>query len=144
MYIFYKFTGREAEKNVSPERGIEFMYRVMIVEDNTLMRKSIAKILSQHSYDIVVEVTNGEDALLRYQIARPDVVIMDINLPKKTGMEAIKEIINFDPMAKIVVCTVMDQQARIVEAVRNGARGYIVKPFKPKDLLDSIKNVLSQ
>lgn len=120
------------------------MYRVMIVEDNTLMRKSIAKILTQHSYDIVCEVTNGEDALLRYQIARPDVVIMDINLPKKSGMEAIKEIIALDPMAKIVVCTVMDQQSRIVEAVRYGARGYIVKPFKPKDLLDSIKNVLSQ
>ena len=118
--------------------------KVMIADDASFMRQLIKDVLVKFGYEVVAEAESGEEAALKYQQTRPDVVTMDIVMKGENGIDAIKNIIKFDPQAKILVISAMGQQAMMVEAIQAGASGFVVKPFKAEMLLMEVKRVLGE
>src|SRR5690625_7370059 len=88
------------------------------------MRVTLTNILKD-KYEVIGEAQNGQEAVERYKELRPDIVTMDITMPVMDGLEATKQIISFDPEAKIIVCSAMGQQKIVVKAIENGAKDFI-------------------
>ncbi|MCK4268851.1 MAG: response regulator, partial [Methanogenium sp.] len=95
------------------------------------------------SHDIIGEAENGEDAVEQYKKLKPDLVTMDIVMPKMNGIEALKAIKAFDPSAKVVMCTAVGQEQMVKLAIKTGARGYIIKPFQAPKVIEEVNNILS-
>ncbi|MBZ4663110.1 MAG: response regulator [Caloramator sp.] len=118
------------------------MARVLIVDDAAFMRMMLKDILTKNGYEVIGEAPNGAKAVEIYKLEKPDVVTMDITMPEMDGIQAVKEIKAFDPNAKIIMCSAMGQQAMVMEAIKSGARDFIVKPFQPERVLEALKKVL--
>jgi two-component system chemotaxis response regulator CheY len=116
--------------------------KILICDDAAFMRMIIKDILTKNGYIIAGEAENGQVALSKYKDCKPDLVLMDITMPKMDGIEALKEIRKADPEAKIVMCSAMGQQEMVIESIQAGAKDFIVKPFQAKKVLDSIKRLL--
>ena len=106
--------------------------KVMIVDDALFMRKMLRDILEEQGNEVVAEAADGEEAVARYRLHRPQIVTMDIVMPKKTGIEALKEIMALDPGARVVMCSAIGQESFTEEAMGAGARAFILKPFNPE------------
>lgn len=115
------------------------MKRVLVVDDAAFMRVSIKSMLTKHGFDVVGEAENGVIAVTKYQELQPDIVTMDITMPEKDGLQALKEILAISPGANVVMVSAMGQEGMVREAIVSGAKGFIVKPFKE----DIIVNALS-
>lgn len=118
------------------------MGKILTVDDAAFMRMLIKDTLSKNGYTNIVEASDGQSACDVYAAEMPDLVFMDITMPNKTGIEALAEIKKIDPMAKVVMCSAMGQEAMVMEAIKLGAIDFIVKPFKPDRLLQVVKKVL--
>lgn len=121
------------------------MAKVMIVDDALFMRKMLSDILKKEGLEICAEAENGKDAVDKYQQLKPDVVTMDIVMPKVNdidGIGAVKEIIKNDPQAKIIMVSAMGQHSLVVEAIQAGAKDFITKPFQSSRVLDAINRLL--
>jgi two-component system chemotaxis response regulator CheY len=118
------------------------MSKVLIVDDATFMRMMIKDILEKNGYQVIGEAGNGLKAVELYKAEKPDVVTMDITMPEMDGIEAVKAIREFDPSAKIVMCSAMGQQSMVMDAIRAGAKDFIVKPFQADRVLEAIKKVI--
>ncbi|MDP6685332.1 MAG: response regulator [Candidatus Omnitrophota bacterium] len=118
--------------------------KVMIVDDASYMRGMIKDILSKYGYEVAGEAENGKDAASRYASLKPDLVTMDIIMKDTTGIDGVKGIIKVDANAKILMVSAMGQQAMVVEAIQAGAKGFVIKPFKPEVLLEEIKRILGE
>lgn len=116
--------------------------RILIVDDASFMRKMMGDILTKNGFVVVGEAGDGMEAVEKYEELKPDLVTMDITMPEMTGIEALKEILEEDPDAKIVMCSAMGQQAMVQEALDAGALEFIVKPFKPDRVLEAISKTL--
>lgn len=114
----------------------------MIVDDAAFMRMMVKQALTQSGYNNIIEAADGEIACNMYKSDHPDLVIMDITMPNKTGIEALKEIKEGDSSAKIVMCSAMGQEAMVVEAIKLGALDFIVKPFKPDRIIQTVSKIL--
>lgn|SRR5690606_31611568 len=117
--------------------------KILIVDDAAFMRMMIKDILQKNNFEIVGEAQNGIEAVEQYKELRPDLVTLDITMPEKDGISALKEIIAFDPNAKVIMCSAMGQQAMVIDAIQAGAKDFIVKPFQPERVLEAITKVLS-
>jgi len=118
------------------------MGRILVVDDTLFMRTLLKNILFSGGHTIVGEAENGEDAIAKYQELNPDLVTMDIVMPKKNGIDALKGIKTIDPNARVIMCTAVGQEQMVKLAVKSGAKGYIVKPFQAPNVLEEVKNVL--
>ncbi|WP_123053456.1 response regulator [Clostridium sp. JN-1] len=118
------------------------MAKILIVDDAAFMRMMIKDILEKNGYEVVGEANNGAKAVELYKKEKPDIVTMDITMPDMDGIEAVKAIKALDPAAKIVMCSAMGQQTMVMDAIKAGARDFIVKPFQPDRVLEAIKKVL--
>ncbi|MGK0465769.1 response regulator [Clostridium sp.] len=118
------------------------MAKVLIVDDAAFMRMMIKDILEKNGFDVIGEANNGLKALEMYKVERPDVVTMDITMPDMDGIEAVKAIKVFDPTAKVIMCSAMGQQSMVMDAIRAGAKDFIVKPFQADRVLEAIKKVI--
>lgn len=118
------------------------MVKVLICDDAAFMRMMLKDILGKNGHEIVGEGTNGQEAIDQYKKLKPDLVTMDIVMPEKTGIEAVKEIIGGDPDAKIIMVSALGQQAMVKEAIESGAKDFIVKPFQADKVIEAIANVL--
>lgn len=118
------------------------MARVLIVDDAAFMRMMIKDILEKNGYQVVGEASNGLKAVEIYKAEKPDVVTMDITMPDMDGIEAVKAIKVFDPAAKIIMCSAMGQQTMVMDAIRSGARDFIVKPFQAERVLEAIRKAV--
>lgn len=116
--------------------------KVMIVDDAQYMRTVLADILKKAGFEILAEAESGEDALEIYEPGKFDVVTMDIILLGISGVEAVKKIIKKDPQATILMVSAMGQQSLIVDAIKAGAKGFVVKPFTPESVVDEMNRVL--
>ncbi len=117
------------------------MKKVLIVDDASVVRLMIKKVLMQGDFEIVGEAVNGIDALTKYKELRPDVVTMDITMPEVDGIQATKDIIAFDEDAKVVILSGIDQKEMLWPAIKAGAASYIVKPFENDRVLTTLKEV---
>ncbi len=115
--------------------------KVLIVDDTKFMRKMLRKILSM-KYNIVGEAENGKQAVEMVKELDPDLVTLDVVMPEMDGFEALSEIKQFSENQKVIMCTSVDQHEKVTEAIKRGADGYIVKPFKKDSVLEEISKVL--
>lgn len=118
------------------------MTKVLIVDDAAFMRMMIKDILQKNGFEVVGEASNGIEAVNLYKKERPDVVTMDITMPDMDGIEAVKEIKSFDQAAKIIMCSAMGQQSMVMDAIKSGAKDFIVKPFQADRVLEAIRKVV--
>lgn len=118
------------------------MARILVVDDAAFMRLMLKDILTKGGHDVIGEAENGLVAIERYNNLKPDLVTMDITMPEMEGIDAVKEIRRADPSARIVMCSAMGQQMMVVQAIQAGAKDFIVKPFQPDRVLDSVKKAL--
>ncbi len=117
------------------------MKRVLIVDDASVVRLMIKKVLKEGEFEIVGEAANGVDALTKYKELRPDVVTMDITMPEADGIQATKDIVAFDEDAKVVIMSGIDQKEMLWKAIKAGASSYIVKPFENERVISTLNEV---
>lgn len=111
---------------------------VLICDDSMLMRRMIADTLLADGWTIAGEATDGREAVSRYEALRPDAVTMDIVMPQYDGLYALPRILQIEPSAKVVVISALAQTKMISEAIRAGAQDFIVKPFMPEQLQQTL------
>lgn len=115
---------------------------VLICDDALFMRTMLGNILKQAGFEVVGEAENGHQAVERYRELKPDLVTMDIVMPEKGGIDAVRDIVKDNPGAKILMCSAMGQQGLVVEAIQAGAKDFVVKPFQPSRVLEAVQRVL--
>jgi len=120
------------------------MARILVVDDAAFMRMMLRGILEKAGHQVVGEGVDGADAIEKYDQLKPDLVTMDITMPVMEGIEAVRTIMSRHKDAKIIMCSAMGQQAMVVEAIQAGAKDFIVKPFQPDRVLESISNTVSR
>jgi two-component system chemotaxis response regulator CheY len=120
------------------------MARVLIADDASFMRQMIREIIEPEGYEVVGEATNGIEAVEQFEELSPDVVTMDIVMPKRSGIDAVKGILAKHPDARIVMCSALGQETLVMEALQAGARDFIVKPFKPDNVLATLKKIVEK
>ena len=117
--------------------------KVLIVDDVSFVRKTIAKILTDANYQIVGEAEDGQTAIQMYKKLRPDLVTMDVVMPNMGGIESTKKICLMDKNAKIIMVSAMQQESLIMEAINAGARDYILKPFSAEEIVKTVDRLFS-
>lgn len=118
------------------------MAKVLIVDDAAFMRMMIKDILQKNGYEVVGEAGNGLQAVELYKTHKPDLVTMDITMPEMDGIEAVKAIKAMDANAKVIMCSAMGQQSMVMDAIKAGAKDFIVKPFQADRVLEAIKRII--
>jgi two-component system chemotaxis response regulator CheY len=118
------------------------MARVLITDDAAFMRMMIKNILSQNGHEVVGEAANGKEAIEQYAALKPDVTTMDITMPEVDGITALRGILEADPSARVVMCSALGQEAKVIESIRAGAKDFIVKPFQPDRVLSAVTKAL--
>ncbi|HBT20142.1 MAG TPA: two-component system response regulator [Peptococcaceae bacterium] len=117
--------------------------RVLVVDGAAFMRMMLKDILTKNGYEVVGEAANGNEAVEKYRELKPDVVTMDITMPEKDGITAVREIMALDSNARIIMCSAMGQQAMVMEAIQAGAKDFIVKPFQQERVIQALQKVAS-
>jgi two-component system chemotaxis response regulator CheY len=118
--------------------------RTLVADDASFMREMIKEIVEPEGFEVIAEAGDGMDAVEMFKEHSPDIVTMDIVMPKKSGIEAVKSIIQLDPGAKIVMCSALGQEALVMEALKAGAKDFIVKPFKPDVVITTLRKALEK
>ena len=118
--------------------------RVLVVDDALFMRNMIKDIFASGGFEVVGEAANGQEAVEKYNELHPDLVTMDIVMPFKSGIEAVREILKSDSGAMVVMCSALGQESLVMEAIEAGALDFIVKPFRAEDVLAVVKKVMGE
>ena len=118
------------------------MTKILVVDDAAFMRMRCAKLLTENGYE-VVEAENGLRALEVYEAETPDAVLMDITMPEMDGIAALKALREKDPDARVAMVTAMGQQSIIMDAIKSGAKDFVVKPFDKERVLEAVGKLLA-
>jgi len=114
---------------------------VMVVDDSEFVARLMTRMLNGTGFRVVGHAKNGQDAVAQYRELRPDIVTMDIIMPKMGGIETITELLKFDPGANILVVSAMGHDTIVQQALKIGARHYILKPFQQEAFLAALEAV---
>ena len=120
------------------------MAKIMVVDDAAFMRMMVKNALAQGGYTDVCEASDGNEAVQMYTEQQPQLVLMDITMPEMDGIQALKKIKEMDAGANVIMCSGMGQQAMVIEAIQNGAKDFIVKPFKPERILSTVDGLIGK
>lgn len=118
------------------------MAKILVVDDAAFMRMMVKDALSKGGYTDVHEAEDGMRAVEEYEKLKPDLVIMDITMPNLDGLQALKKIKEGHPEATVVMCSAMGQESMVIEAIKSGAKDFIVKPFKPDRILKTVSSIV--
>ena len=116
----------------------------MLVDEEAFMRKMIKKALTDNGFSNFGEAQDGAEAVRKYEEEKPDLVIMDITMPNMDGLQALKKIREADASARVVMCTAMGQESMVVDAIKSGARDFIVKPFNAERIVQTVNSILGK
>ncbi len=116
---------------------------ILVVDDSKFLNEHIKRIVEQENYQVVGQAFDGEEAVQKYQELLPDCVTLDIVMPKMDGIEALKQIKAIDPAAVVVMVSSAGTKDKVTEALLNGAKNFIVKPFEEEKVLEVIGAALS-
>jgi two-component system, chemotaxis family, chemotaxis protein CheY len=119
------------------------MARILVVDDAAFMRKMVSDALAKGGHEVVGEAGNGVEAIAQYQALKPDLVTLDITMPEKDGLAALADIMAADPSAKVVMCSALGQESKVLEAIKLGAKDFVVKPFQPDRVIDAVGKALA-
>ena len=118
------------------------MAKILLVDDAAFMRMMVKEALTKAGYTDLYEAADGMQAVETYNDIKPDLVLMDITMPNMDGLEALKAIKSKDPNANIVMCSAMGQESMVIDAIKSGAKDFIVKPFKPDRILKTVSSIV--
>jgi two-component system response regulator DegU len=117
--------------------------RIILVDDHLFFREGVKSILdNEPSFEVVGSATNGIEALNLVDTLKPDIVLMDVNMPEMDGIEATKEIVTLHPNTKVVMLSVHAEKSYVIDSLKNGASGYIIKETTPPELIGAITQVV--
>jgi two-component system chemotaxis response regulator CheY len=122
-------------------REDDFMKKVLIADDAAFMRLALRKILERNGFEVVGEAVDGWEAVNKFVTLKPDIVTMDITMPKMDGIESLKEIRSKDPSAKVIMISALGQENWVKKAVMEGAKGFIVKPYEESYVVQTLKKL---
>jgi two-component system chemotaxis response regulator CheY len=119
------------------------MARVLVVDDAVFMRKVVSDALAKGGHEVIGEAANGQEAVEQFQSLKPEVTTLDITMPEKDGLSALREIIAMDPQARVVMCSALGQETKVLEAIKAGAKDFVVKPFQAERVLSAIEKAVA-
>lgn len=115
--------------------------KIMIVDDALFMRVMLKRILTEAGYTNILEAVDGEEACNKFQLEMPDIVLLDISMPKMNGIDALKRMKDINRDSIIVMCSAVGQESMILDALTHGAAEFIVKPFKSEHVINVLEQV---
>jgi two-component system chemotaxis response regulator CheY len=119
------------------------MARILVVDDAAFMRKVVSDALASGGHEVIGEASNGLQAVERFQELRPELMTLDITMPEKDGLEALAEIMTIDPGARVLMCSALGQETKVIESIKLGAKDFVVKPFQAARLLEAVGKALA-
>ena len=133
-------TARRTRRRVT---GCRMAATILVADDALFTRMMLRNILSENGYSAIVEAETGAEAIWAYERWKPDLVIMDINMPEMDGMTAVRNILRVDPDARIIICSALGEKQLMLEALEEGVKDFITKPFQPDKVIEVITRVLT-
>ncbi len=118
--------------------------KVLVADDSMFMRSIIKRALAKAMITEIVEAGNGEEAVEIYKAEKPAFCLVDITMPKKSGLDVLKEIKAMDPETVVVMCSAIGQETVVMEAIKNGAADFIVKPFQEDKIIEVVQTYLAE
>ena len=112
--------------------------KVLVTDDLQFMRQILRDILERNGFAVADEAVDGQDAVERYIRTRPDLVLMDITMPRMDGIQALQRIMETDPRARVVMCSALGQEKYIIRSIQLGARDFVVKPFSEERIVSAL------
>jgi two-component system chemotaxis response regulator CheY len=119
------------------------MARVLVVDDAAFMRRVVSDALNEGGHEVIGEAATGAEAIARYMELQPELTTLDITMPDMDGLTALREIIAIDPGARIIMCSALGQENKVLDAIKAGAKDFVVKPFKADRVLDAVGKALA-
>jgi len=119
----------------------EARLRVMVVDDHPMWRDAVERDLQDAGYDVVAVAADGHQAMARFRAARPQVVVLDLQIPGPGGVEVTSDVLGHDPSARVLILSASGEHEDVLEAVKAGATGYLVKSASREELLDAVRRV---
>jgi two-component system chemotaxis response regulator CheY len=120
------------------------MARILVADDASFKRQMIREIVETEGHEVVAEASDGVEAIEMFRAHHPELVTMDIVMPRRSGIDAVKVILELDAGANVVMCSALGQETLVTEALQAGAKDFIVKPFKPEAVITTIQKVLEK
>jgi two-component system chemotaxis response regulator CheY len=119
------------------------MARVLVVDDAAFMRKMVSDALSKAGHEVIGEAANGTEAVESFRSLKPELTTLDITMPEKDGLQALGEIMTLDPNARVIMCSALGQESKVLESIKLGARDFVVKPFQPARVQEAVAKALA-
>lgn len=117
---------------------------IMVVDDSKIIRKKLTAMFDAIGHKVVCEASTGVEAIKQYNSYKPDLVTMDITMPEMSGIEAVERIVKSNSKALIVMVTSHGQEQMVIEAIKAGAIGYLIKPFKQEKVVEQVNKVINE
>ena len=118
--------------------------RILLADDAAFMRLMLRNILEGAGYQVVGEAQNGREAIEKFRELKPDMVISDMVMPEKGGIDVIREVLAEFPDANVLICSAIGQQALVIEAIQAGAKDYLVKPFEQGNVIETVSKIIGK
>ncbi len=118
--------------------------KILIVDDTTFMREMLKSALDPEKYQIIGEALNGEQGVEMFKSTKPDLVLLDINMPKMNGIDTLSAIMEADPKANVIMCSDQKYDSMIMMALKKGAKDFIIKPFTSSDVIVAVRKALGE
>jgi two-component system chemotaxis response regulator CheY len=118
------------------------MARVLVVDDAAFMRKMVSDALAKGGHEVIGQAGNGVEAIAQFRELRPDLMTLDITMPEKDGLATLKDVMELDPGAKVIMCSALGQESKVLESIKLGAKDFVVKPFQPDRVIDAVAKAL--
>jgi two-component system chemotaxis response regulator CheY len=119
------------------------MARVLVVDDAAFMRKMVSDALSKAGHEVIGEACNGVEAVESFRALKPELTTLDITMPEKDGLQALGEIMTLDRSARVIMCSALGQESKVLESIKLGARDFVVKPFQPARVQEAVEKALA-
>ena len=118
------------------------MARVLVVDDAAFMRKMVSDALAKAGHEVIGEACNGAEAVESFRSLKPELTTLDITMPEKDGLQALGEIMTLDPSARVIMCSALGQESKVLESIKLGAKDFVVKPFQADRVLEAVGKAL--
>lgn len=119
------------------------MYRLMIVDDSNIIRNRIQRLYNSDTFSLVATATNGDDAVEKFKLYKPEVITMDLTMPQMDGLECIEKLVELDPEVRILVVSALSDKATGIKALELGASGFLCKPFSEEELVEALDELVN-
>lgn len=119
------------------------MHRLMIVDDSNIIRNRIQRAYNEDYFRLVATAVNGQDAVNKFKLHKPNVITMDLTMPNMDGLECIEKIVAIDDSVRILVVSALSDKATALQALQYGARGFVCKPFSEEELMAALERLIA-